>query len=110
MESVYEYYRLRWEIETVFRSYKGVLSQKTTREQSDYSVMESEFIDFLAIIITIRMQDRAREKKDELGMNYSEVIESLGDIIKASIEDNGGLWKLCTMNAKEKKMLEILGI
>ena len=29
---VYEYYRTRWEIELIFRAYKGILEMNTTRE------------------------------------------------------------------------------
>lgn len=109
-DSVYQYYKLRWEIETVFSSYKGVLSQTTTREHDDYSVNGSEFIDFLSTIITIRMQNLVNEKRDELKMDYSKVSEALGDIIKARIEDTGDVWRLCTMNSEEHHMLEVLGI
>lgn len=110
IESVFQYYKLRWEIETVFNSYKSVLSQTTTREHDDFSVNGSEFIDFLSTIITIRMQNKVEEKKDELKMDYSQVDESLGDIIKAKIEDTNGTWRLCTMNANERNMLDVLGI
>lgn len=110
IESVYQYYKLRWEIETVFNSYKSVLSQTTTREHDDFSVNGSEFIDFLSTIITIRMQNKVVEKKDDLKMDYSQVDESLGDIIKAKIEDTNGTWRLCTMNANERNMLDVLGI
>lgn len=109
-ESVYQYYKLRREIETVFGSYNGVLSQTTTREHDNYGVNGSEFIDFLATIITVRMQNLVNERRDELKMDYSQVSEALGDIIKARIEDTGDVRRLCTMNSEERHILEAFGI
>ena len=110
LESVYEYYKLRWEIELVFKSYKSVLSQTTTREHDDYSVNGSEFINLLSTIITIRMQNKYMENKDELAMTYSEVEEKLSDIIKATTDPNERVWRTCTLNGTEKKLMETFGI
>ena len=110
LENVYEYYKLRWEIELVFKSYKSVLSQTTTREHDDYSVNGSEFINFLSTIITIRMQNKYMENKDKLAMTYNEVEEKLSDIIKATTEPDEKVWRTCTLNSTEKKLMETLGI
>ena len=110
LENVYEYYKLRWEIELVFKSYKSVLSQTTTREHDDYSVNGSEFINFLSTIITIRMQNKYMENKDELAMTYNEVEEKLSDIIKATTDPDEKVWRTCTLNSTEKKLMETLGI
>lgn len=110
IENVYEYYKLRWEIELVFKSYKSVLSQTTTREHDDYSVNGSEFINFLSTIMTIRMQNKILQNRDKINIPYSEVEKKLSDIIKASIDLNGGIWRTCTMNKTETQLMEILGL
>lgn len=110
IENVYEYYKLRWEIELVFKSYKSVLSQTTTREHDDYSVNGSEFINFLSTIITIRMQNKYNENKEKLAMTYTEVEEKLSDIIKATTDPEEKVWRTCTLNNTEKKLMETFGI
>jgi hypothetical protein len=108
IENVYEYYKLRWEIELVFKSYKSVLSQTTTREHDDFSVNGSEFINYLSTIMTIRMQNRIEENKDKIKMTYAEIDQRLQDIIKASIDSNGGIWCTCTMSKEEAEIMKIL--
>ena len=110
IENVYEYYKLRWEIELVFKSYKSVLSQTTTREHDDYSVNGSEFIDFLSTILTIKMQNKFNENKEKINMTYTEVQEKLSDIIKATTDPDKLIWVTCTLNNAEKELMKILNI
>lgn len=62
IRDVYEYYRTRWEIEIVFRMYKGILSLNTTREHDNYSTIGSEFVNYLSEIMVCRMKNRIQEK------------------------------------------------
>lgn len=108
--SVYEYYKLRWEIELVFKTYKSVLSQPTTREHDDWSVIGSEFINFLSTIITVRMQNKISALKADLKMGYSEAIDKLSGIVKATVEGDGGAWRTCKLTKAEAELMEKLGI
>ncbi len=61
-ETAYKAYDSRWEIEIVMRFYKSACEFDETRVQDDYSVISSEFCDFLSTILTFRLMkqfDRA---------------------------------------------------
>lgn len=55
IENAYAAYAERWEIEVVMRYYKSVCQFDDTRVQDDYSVIGSEFCDFLATVLTFRL-------------------------------------------------------
>ena len=52
---VYKMYKERWQIEIVMRYYKSAFRFDETRVHSDYSVIGSEFCDFLATMLTFRL-------------------------------------------------------
>ena len=54
-QTIYKAYSSRWEIEIVMRYYKSALEFDETRVHDDYSVIGSEFCDFLASVLTFRM-------------------------------------------------------
>lgn len=54
-ETVYKAYEERWQIEIVMRYYKNACGFDGTRVQDDYSVIGSEFCDFLSTVLTFRM-------------------------------------------------------
>ncbi|MDO4938233.1 MAG: transposase, partial [Sutterellaceae bacterium] len=54
-EVVYEAYSKRWEIELVMRFYKFACCFDETREHDDYSVIGSEFCNFLSTVLTWKL-------------------------------------------------------
>ncbi len=61
-ETAYKAYDSRWEIEIVMHFYKSACEFDEPRVQDDYSVIGSEFCDFLSTILTFRLMkqfDRA---------------------------------------------------
>lgn len=54
---VYEAYASRWEIETMFKMFKEILDLDTENVHSDYSVITSEFINYLSVIIAQRLKN-----------------------------------------------------
>ena len=54
-DSAYAAYAERWEIEIVMRYYKSACQFDDTRVQDDYSVIGSEFCNFLATVLTFRL-------------------------------------------------------
>lgn len=60
-EEVYEAYMGRWEIETMFSMMKDVVGLDTVGVHSDYSVIASEFVNYLAVIISQRVKRLFRE-------------------------------------------------
>ena len=110
LNDVYEYYRLRWEIELVFRMYKGILSLNTTREHDNYSTIGSEFINYLSEIMVCRMKNRIRESEVFKKFTFKDVMERLNDCIKTSTDERRDNWKLCSLSKKDRELLETLGL
>lgn len=110
LPEVYQYYELRWEIELVFKTYKSVLSLGTTREHDDDSAMGSEFVNFLSVIMTCRMKKRLEELGYLKDAAYGEILDRLTDITKTSTDDDRAQWTFSTMNSKDTKLLQDLGL
>lgn len=77
-EVVYRCYRKRWLIETTLRYYKDDLDLDTTNVQTDYSVIGSEFVNFIATVITCRILEKADHAGVLDNTTYGELIEDLG--------------------------------
>ena len=60
-EEVYTAYASRWEIETMFKMFKEILDLDTENVHSDFSVMTSEFINYLSVILGQRLKKLFRE-------------------------------------------------
>ena len=65
---VYKIYEERWLLELMFSQYKGNLGLTTTRVQGDYSVIGSEFINFISTVLTSRMCKK--QKNVEYWMSF----------------------------------------
>ena len=83
---------------------------QTTREHDDDSVIGSEFVNFLSVIMTCRMKNRLGELGYLSDNSYGEMLDRLTDITKASIDPRLEEWTLCTMNANDEELLEKLGL
>ena len=57
-EEIYPAYSKRWEIETMMRYYKQSCEFDETRVHDNYSVYETEFINFLLSLLTYRLLNR----------------------------------------------------
>jgi len=60
-EDVYRCYADRWQIELVFRHYKNDDCLDQTGVQGDFSVIGSEFVNFIATTLTCRMIGKAQD-------------------------------------------------
>ena len=106
---VYKMYEERWEIEIVMRYYKSACEFDETRVHGDYSVIGSEFCDFLATVLTFRLI-KAFDKAGLLKkMNYSRIMSLLRRAKKVRVGDDGE-WRLVRINPKLEKMLAVLGL
>lgn len=77
---VYEAYAKRWEIETMFYMYKEIIELDTVNVHSDYSVYATELINYLSVIISLRVKKKlkntplsATKKNKSTAKNISEV-------------------------------------
>jgi hypothetical protein len=87
-EQAYMAYADRWEIEIVMRYYKSACEFDDTRVQDDYSVIGTEFCDFLATVLTFRLLKVFNEAKLLEKMTYKKVMSVLKRIKKVKIEEN----------------------
>ena len=107
-ETVYKAYEDRWEIEIVMRYYKSACEFDETRVQDDYSVIGSEFCDFLATVLTFRLI-KAFDKAGLLEtMTYSKVMAVLRRAKKTRLPDED--WRLVRLNPSQEEMLGKLGL
>lgn len=61
LANVYKIYDARWAIELLFKAFKNEECLDETNVQSDYSVVGSEFINFIATVLTHRMIRAAKD-------------------------------------------------
>lgn len=73
----YRCYEERWMIETVFNHYKNDIDLDVTRVQSDGTVIGSEFINFISVIMTCRIIKKANKAGIFERMTYQQLIEDL---------------------------------
>ena len=108
-EQVYRIYSERWEIEIVMRYYKTACEFDDTRVHDDYSVIGSEFIDFLATLCTWKMIKKFDSCKLLEEMNYKNIMSILqrAKKIKLPMIDS---WNLIKINPSQIKILERLGL
>ena len=105
-ETAYKAYEKRWEIEIVMRFYKSACEFDETRVQDDYSVIGSEFCDFLSTVLTFRLInafDRATLLEDR---TYKKVMSVLRRAKKTRMD--GSEWQLIRMNPSYEEILQKL--
>ena len=85
-EKAYLAYADRWEIEIVMRYYKSACEFDDTRVQDDYSVIASEFCDFLATVLTFRLLKAFNGARLLEKMTYKKVMSILKRIKKIKTE------------------------
>jgi hypothetical protein len=104
----YKTYDCRWEIELVMRYYKQTCEFDETRVHDDYSVIGSEFCNFLSTVMTYRMLD-AFEKADLFKkMTYKKILKILTRAKKVRVD--GVNWVLITMNPSQVEILQDLDL
>ena len=114
-EEAYAYYKDRWELELLFKAYKSELSLRTTNVQGDFSVFASEFVNFIATLITGRVI-RAFEKNGLLKKDtYGEVIDDLNSAWRVVTDDEDEIPKRddsnwIHVNVRVMDMMEKLGL
>jgi len=105
-ELAYRAYAERWQIEVVMRYYKSACEFDETRVHDDYSVIASEFCDFLATVLTYRLINFFAAKGALLKRTYGKVMSILKRAQKVS-DGNGG-WRLVRMNPSHIELLRQL--
>jgi len=107
-EIVYRAYEERWQIELVMRYYKSTCEFDDTRVHSDYSVIGSEFCDFLATVLTWRLIKAFTKAKLLDVLTYKRIMKNLRRAKKAKVGNEE--WQLIRVNPSVEKMLASLGL
>ena len=55
-ETMFAAYEERWELEVLFRFYKHILGMDETRVESEMSVLGTEFVNFLSVVMMCRLR------------------------------------------------------
>ena len=103
----YQAYSSRWEIELVMRFYKSACKFNETRVQDDYSVIGSEFCDFLSTILTFRLINSFDKEKLLETNTYKKIMSVLRRAKKIKTNDNDD-WELINLNKGHEGILKKL--
>lgn len=109
-EVAYKAYAERWEIELVMRYYKSACRFDETRVHDDYSVIASEFVDFLATLLTFRLLKAFDAAGLLEKMTYRKVMSALVRAKRVKIDGDGGEWALVRTSPAHVKILEGLAL
>lgn len=107
-ETVYKAYEERWEIEIVMRFYKSACEFDETRVQDDYSVIGSEFCDFLSTVLTFRLIKAFDQKGLLEDRTYKKLMSILARAKKA--RPSGEDWQLVRLNVSHVEVLQKLDL
>lgn len=107
-ETAYKAYEKRWEIEVVMRFYKSACKFDETRVQDDYSVIGSEFCDFLSSVLSFRLI----KAFDQAGLLEERTYKKIMSILDRAkkVRYNEGDWQLIRLNPSHEDILQKLGL
>lgn len=78
LQDVYKIYSARWKIELLFKAFKNEEPLEHTNVQSNYSVIGSEFVNFIATVLARRMHKAAKDAQLLETQTLSELLRDLG--------------------------------
>ena len=112
-KTIYQCYDDRWMLELVFKRYKSDECLNQTNVQGDFSLLGSEFINFISTVATCRMIRKARTAGLLEKMSYGELMDDLSSAWRRvdapqSPASDDGYW-IHTLNTVFNE-LEALGL
>ena len=108
IETAYDVYDKRWEIEIAMRYYKSACEFDNTREYDDYSVIGSEFCDFLSTVLTFRLINEFDNAKLLEAHTYKKIMDFLFAAKKLRQSDKD--WELIKVNPPIIEVLQKLNL
>lgn len=85
---IYMAYLGRWEIETMFDLYKNIVERDSVNVHNDYRLYATEFINFLTVIIAMRVKKKLIETRLNKKYSQKEIFHCLAKIKKVRIGNN----------------------
>lgn len=107
-ELVYKIYKERWQIEIVMRFYKNACLFDETRVHDDYSIIGSEFCNFLSTVLSFKLINKFDKAELLNTFTYKKIMSILKRAKQARI--NSGDWQLINMNPSQVKVLQKLSL
>lgn len=104
----YSIYEERWLIEVMLRFFKTDLGFDDTREQSDYSVIGSDFLDHLSAVMGSRMLNRFRGSGMLDDCTYGDMQRLLSRAKMTNVDGEG--WEVRRIPYSDAIQLEKLGV
>lgn len=104
---IYKMYDERWLIEECFRYYKNVTDFDDTKVHSDYSVYGSEFVNFIASVMTARLIKKFEETDLFSEMTYNDIMSQLSSAKKVNTHGNGEWEYVRTTRATEDTLAKL---
>ena len=113
-KTAYACYDDRWLLELVFNRYKSDECLDRTNVQGDFSVLGSEFVNFISTVITCRLIKKAREAGLLNEMSYGDLMDDLSSAWREvdapdSIPETGDKYWVHTLKTVFEE-LEALGL
>ena len=111
--TAYICYDDRWLLELVFNRYKSDECLDKTNVQGDFSVIGSEFVNFISTVITCRLIKKARDAKLLEKMSYGELMDDLSSawrlVDSPDVPETGDGYWVHTLSTEFEEM-EALGL
>lgn len=104
----YKAYMCRWKIEVVMKFYKSVCEFDETRVHDDYSVIASEFCDFLSTLLTFKLLKIFKQTKLTENYPYKKIMKVLEKAKRIRWQNNE--WKFVKINPSYEEILKVFGI
>ncbi len=105
-QKIYENYKSRMEVETVFDTYKNLLDADRTYMHSDKSMQGWMFINHISLLMYYAIFKKLKEADLLSKVSVNDILLRLSKISKLKI---GEQWYLSEINSKTTKILDKLG-
>ena len=97
------------QIEVMFDHYKNIIDRDTVNVHTDYRVYATELINFLSVVISIRIKNEIVKKELNKQYSYKQIFKMLSKYKKVRLEENGE-WKQATMLKYIEELTAKLGV
>ena len=105
---VYLAYAQRWSIEILFNMYKNIMERDTVNVHGDYRLYATEFINFLAAVISSRVKRLFINKGLSKHHSYKQIFKYLSKYKKIRVSEKSP-WRSSTIPKYIEELVGVLG-
>ncbi len=88
LDTVYAMYKERWEIEILFNFYKNIVELNNGNVHDDYKILGQEFINFITVIIAIKLKKKIIELKLNEKYSFKQIKMYLQGVKKTKVANS----------------------